>query len=116
MTTLNTIIRGFRGAYFAFDGLDEYPDRSRLLTFLKQIRDWEVDTLHVLTTSRKERDIEEILGGLVSHEMPMDESSVDKEILEYVSRTLDEDIKLSRCFADKKEMVKTTLMKGAHGM
>jgi hypothetical protein len=83
---------------------------------LEEIQGWNLDSLHILATSRREQDIEETLNGLVSHQVFMDEHFVDGDIEVHVSRILDDDIKFSRCSADIKGNIKTTLMEGAHGM
>ncbi|KAF8478235.1 hypothetical protein JB92DRAFT_1856021 [Gautieria morchelliformis] len=116
MSTLKMIIRGFQAVYIVFDALDECPERSRFLTVIRDIHGWEFGLLHLLATSRKERDIEEALSGLISQEVPMDEKLVDSDIQVHVSRTLENDVKFSMCSAEEKEMVKTTLMEGACGM
>ena len=116
MSTLKSIIGSSQKVYIVFDALDECPERSRFLTSIRETQDWKFDKLHLLATSRKERDIEESLSGLISHEVPMDESFVDGDIRVHVSRTLQDDTKFSMCSAEEKEMVKTTLIKGAHGM
>ncbi|KAF8489946.1 ankyrin repeat-containing domain protein, partial [Gautieria morchelliformis] len=116
MSTLKTIITGFQAVYIVFDALDECPERTRFLMVIRDIHGWEFELLHLLVTSRKERDIEEMLGGLISHEMPMDKSLVDNDIQVHVTRTLEDDVKFSMCSAEEKEMVKTTLMYGACGM
>ncbi|KAF8527082.1 hypothetical protein JB92DRAFT_1002439 [Gautieria morchelliformis] len=116
MSTLKTIISGFQAVYIVFDALDECPERSRFLTVIGDIHGWEFGLLHLLATSRKERDIEEALSGLISQEVPMDENLVDGDIQVHVSRTLENDIKLRKCSADEKEMAMTTLIAGAHGM
>jgi hypothetical protein len=74
------------------------------------------DTLHFLVTSRKERDIEEALDRMFSHEVYMHESLVDADIRVHISRTLDDDKRFSMCSAEEKGLVKTTLVNGAHGM
>ncbi|KAF8523571.1 hypothetical protein JB92DRAFT_2785034, partial [Gautieria morchelliformis] len=116
MSTLNTIIMGFQAVYIVFDALDECPERSKFLTVIREIHSWEFRILHLLATSRKERDIEEMLGGLISHEIPMDQSLVGSDIQLHVASTLEDDVKFSMYSAEEKEMVKTTLLKGAHGM
>jgi hypothetical protein len=116
MSTLRTIISGFQAVYIAFDALDECPERSIFLTVLREVHDWNLDTLHLLVTSRKERDIQKALGGLVSHQVPMDKSLIDRDIQVYVSRRLVEDVEFGMCSEDEKEMVKTTLTQGGHGM
>ena len=115
MSTLRTIISSFQAVYIVFDALDECPERSRFLAAIQGIQDWELGTLHLLATSRKERDIEETLSGLISHEVPMDEKLIDGDIRVHVSRTL-EDTKFRMFSSVEKETVMTTLMEGAHGM
>ncbi|KAF8514300.1 hypothetical protein JB92DRAFT_2919988 [Gautieria morchelliformis] len=116
MSTLKSIIRRFKAVYIAFDALDECPERSRFLAAIKDIHDWKIDSLHLLATSRKERDIEDRLSGLISHEVPLDENLVDGDIRVHVSSTLEDDVKFRRYSAGEKEMVMTTLMQGAQGM
>ena len=116
ISTLKAIVRGFQTVYIVFDALDECPERSRFLTVLREIHSWEFGPLHLLATSRKERDIEGMLGSLISHEMPMDESLVDGDIQVHVTRTLEDDMKFSMWSPEEKEMVKTALMEGACGM
>jgi hypothetical protein len=116
MSTLKAIIRSFQTVYIVFDALDECPERSRFLAVLREIHSWEFGLLHLLATSRKERDIQEMLGGLSSHEIPMDESLVDSDIKVHVTRTLEDDGKFRRYSPEAKKMVKTALMKDAGGM
>ncbi|KAF8478788.1 hypothetical protein JB92DRAFT_2800863, partial [Gautieria morchelliformis] len=116
MSTLKSIIGSFKAVYIVFDALDECPKRSRFLAAIKDMHDWKMDTLHLVATSRKERDIEDTLSGLISHEVPMDEKLVDGDIRVHVSRTLEDDVKFSMFSAEEKDMVKTTLMEGACGM
>jgi hypothetical protein len=114
--TLKTIVGGFQTVYIVLDALDECPERSRFLAAIQNIHDWEFNTIHLLATSRKERDIEETLSGLISHEVPMDEKLIDGDIRVHVSRTIEDDTKLRMFSAVEKETVMTTLMEGAHGM
>ncbi|KAF8507399.1 hypothetical protein JB92DRAFT_2793512, partial [Gautieria morchelliformis] len=116
MSTLKTIIKSFQAVYIVFDALDECPERSRFLKVLREVHDWNLDTLHLLATSRKEGDIQKALSGLVSQEVPMYESLVDGDIHVYISRRLVEDVEFRMWSADEKEMVKTTLTQGAQGM
>jgi hypothetical protein len=115
-STLREIIGGFQTVYIVFDALDECPERSRFLAAIQDIHDWEFDTLHLLATSRRERDIEDTLSGLISHEVLMDEKLLDGDIRLHVSRTLEDDTKFKMFSAVEKEMVMTTLIEGAHGM
>ncbi|KAF8466290.1 ankyrin repeat-containing domain protein, partial [Gautieria morchelliformis] len=103
--------------YIFFDALDECPDRHQFLKLIKEIHGWNFDTLHLLATSRYEPDIEKTLRDLVSHQVSMDEGLVYSDIQVYVSRALkDDNSKLSKYSAEKKENIKTTLSDGAHGV
>ncbi|KAF8476268.1 hypothetical protein JB92DRAFT_2770147, partial [Gautieria morchelliformis] len=115
-STLKSIIGTFeKNVYIIFDALDECPDRDQFLKLIKEIHEWNFDTLRLLATSRYEQDIEKNLRDLVSHEVSMDEGLVDIDIRVYVSRQLKDDNKLSKYSAEKKEEIQTTLSDGAHG-
>ena len=102
--------------YLLFDALDESLDRHELLRLLGLIYDWGFDTLHVLVTSRKERDIERGLNRLVSHEAHLDKSLIDGDIRLHVSKTLHNDRAFQRCSGEEKNRVESALVEGAHGM
>jgi hypothetical protein len=116
VSTLKTIIGCFQTVYIVFDALDECPERSRFLAAIQNLHGWGFDTLHLLATSRKETDIEDMLRGLVSHEVPMDEKLIHGDIQLHVSRTIEDDTKFRKFSAAEKEMVMTSLVEGAHGM
>ncbi|KAF8522370.1 hypothetical protein JB92DRAFT_1728434 [Gautieria morchelliformis] len=116
MSALKSLIGSFQDVYIVLDALDECPERARFLGLLKEIHGWRLGALHLLATSQKVIDIEETLSGLVSHQVPMDESLVNGDIGFYLRKTLEDDIKLSMCSAEEKEMIKTKLVEGAHGM
>lgn len=116
MSTLKSILQGFLNVYIVFDALDESPERHRFLTLLRTIHDWGVNGLHLLAISRKERDIEKVLNRIVSHAVPMEERLVDIDIKLHVTKTLVYDDYFQMCSAEEKELIKTTLTEGAHGM
>jgi hypothetical protein len=116
MSTLKAIIASFQAVYIVFDALDECLDRRRFFKAIRDIHDSELDTLHLLATSRKEQYIKNMLDGLISHEMAMKEGLVDSDILVHVTRTLEDDAMFSMYSPEVKEMVKTTLTRGAFGM
>jgi hypothetical protein len=116
MLVLKSLIGNFQNVYIVLDALDECPARALFLGQLKEIHSWGLGALHLLATSRKAKDIDETLSGLVSHQVPMDESLVNGDIALYLVETLKDDIKFSMCSAEEKEMIKTKLVDGAHGM
>ena len=116
MITLKSMIGAFSNVYIIFDALDEYSERDELLRILGLIHGWKIGTLHLLATSRKERDIEVGLDSLVSHRVPMDEILVEDDIRMHVVRILADDIKFRQYSGEEKKLIKTKLMEGAHGM
>jgi hypothetical protein len=116
MFTLKSIIADFRAVYIIFDALDECLERSGFLKVVEEIYNWKLDALHLLATSRKEGDIEESLSGLVSHQVPMQEDLVDRDIRVHVSETLKCDSRFKKFSTEEKDLIQTTLIKDAHGM
>ena len=72
MNMLNSVLDGFENVYILLDALDECPkrgtnqnlERDELLERIHEICSWNNPCLHILTTSRKEKDIEESLTDL----------------------------------------------------
>jgi hypothetical protein len=71
MSIIKCITGSIKNVYIVFDALDECLERVGLLAMLREMHAWGHSTLNMLTTSRKERDIEETLRALVSHEVAM---------------------------------------------
>ncbi|TVY27932.1 Vegetative incompatibility protein HET-E-1 [Lachnellula hyalina] len=61
ITMLKEVMAGFDNVYIVLDALDECPKiedkRRRLLDLLRDICNWNLSSLHVLVTSRRETDI-----------------------------------------------------------
>jgi hypothetical protein len=73
MAMLNAAIDGFDDVYVFLDALDECPKSGKqqeheldnLMGRLHEMCSWNKEGLHILTPSRKERDIEGIPSSLV---------------------------------------------------
>jgi hypothetical protein len=128
MEMLNSAIDGFEHVYIFLDALDECPksgkeqkrERDDLLERLYEICSWKKDCLHIFTTSRKERDIEEDLKSLSSEHENFKEISVQGvHIEEDIKRYIRHKFK-AREFRnwkpDLKEEVETKLASQAEGM
>ncbi|KAH9203372.1 ankyrin repeat-containing domain protein [Leptodontidium sp. 2 PMI_412] len=72
--------------------------------------------LHVLATSRRERDIEETLESLTTSEICLQSALVDNDIRTHLSERLQNDSRLKRWPANVRGEIKDTLMEGARGM
>jgi hypothetical protein len=86
------------------------------LELIRKIREWKVGKVHVLATSRKEKDIEEALEPLVTSKIGIQSAEVDGDIQLLIREQLHNDPKLKKWPAKVQEEVEKTLMEGANGM
>lgn len=102
--------------FIILDALDECKEREELLLLLEHLTLWGAGNLHVLATSRRERDIEESLKPLVTSEICLQSALVNVDIDTHISQRLQNDPKLKRWPARIREEIKDALMEGAQGM
>lgn len=114
--TLRQILGAFEQVFIVIDALDECQDRAELLELVKTISKWQLENLHVLATSRRERDIEESLEPLVTDQISIQSKVVDSDIRTYISERLQKDLKLRKWPANVKTEIEDTLMAKADGM
>jgi hypothetical protein len=113
---LQQIVHEFEETFIILDALDECKEREEFLLLLKNLTSWGGGKLHVLATSRRERDIEEALESLVTSEICLQSALVNIDIDTHISERLQNDPKLRRWPVDVREEIKTTLMEGAQGL
>jgi hypothetical protein len=83
--TLQDILDGFSHAYIVIDALDECVDRGKTLNWVHSlVADRKVENLHIVVTSRLERDIEEAFMAFDSHPIDVVEESSNLDILKYL--------------------------------
>ena len=115
-TTLQCIVQEFRHAYIVVDALDECTERESLLELIEEIVDWKSSTLHILVTSRKEREIEDSLIPRCWHTMALQDSVIAGDIEIHVCEKLQNDPKLKKWSAKVQAEIKEKLTQGACGM
>lgn len=120
-TTLRSILGQPGDKYIVIDALDECPsqegERGQLCALLQEISSWELPLLHILTTSRREPDIEEAFAQIPNvSRVPIQNALVDADILKYVEAQLAAVPKLARWKPHLKEEIREALVEGAHGM
>jgi hypothetical protein len=120
LEVLQDTIHQFPQVYIVLDALDECIDRAKLMSILEGIAGWQLDKLHLLVTSRKERDIESSLECLVEDRnvICLQSKLVDEDIRRYVHQRLSTDKGLKKWQRDPDIVreIDTALMKGAQGM
>ena len=120
LETLRQMMASLGDIYIIIDALDECIEREQLLTDLEEMASWDDVILHILTTSRRETDIEESLN-LLSHErnrISIQGTLVDADIRTYTQDRLQNDRKLRRWLKHPKVQleIEDTLVEKAAGM
>src|SRR6266478_3239375 len=115
LITLKHMIRGFQHTYVIVDALDECQDREQLLALIEEIMSWKLGSLHILATSRQEREIEDCVGPRASAQVDLHSALVDADIEAYIHESLRNDPKLRKWSTKVHGQIETALMEGAHG-
>ena len=110
------MMKAFNSTYILLDALDECTDRKDLLEFIEVLRDWNIDNLHILATSRKEKDIARSLEPLVTCQLCIQSALVDADIRIHVLDRVSTDPNLKKWPVGIQEEIKDALTKGANGM
>lgn len=117
---LRQTIQGIPQVYVVLDALDECSQRLELLEMLTTVTGWQLQNLHVLLTSRKERDIEDSLASYIDNEnaLCLQSDIVDKDIHRYIEQRLSDDQSLAKWRKDAtvKQEIEFALINGARGM
>lgn len=125
--SLKKAIQGFEGTFIVLDALDECEERFELLEDIQTIAAWNLGKLHILTTSRRLKDIEESLGTSIDDQeevciqkekVCIQSAIVNDDIRAYVHERLTTDQRLKRWRNQPivQEEIETTLMEKADGM
>ena len=111
--TLHHIIDGLHSAYIIIDSLDECTERDRLLRWIKNIVSRKMGNLHMVVTSRPERDISDVFQELHLHCVDVAEEASNHDIANYVEQQLEV---VKKWDEETRKDVKSTLTMRAHGM
>ncbi|OBT58918.1 hypothetical protein VE04_00567, partial [Pseudogymnoascus sp. 24MN13] len=120
LDVLHQMIQEYPQCYIILDALDECKDRAELMDIINQISGWQLDNLHVLVTSREEREIQSSLQSLIEDQntICLESRLVDVDIQKYVrTRLLDDaDLRKWQKSSDVQDEIKAALMNGPRGM
>lgn len=115
-TILRQMVKSFDVTYIVLDALDECKNREDLLEFLEALLRWNIDNLHVLTTSRKDNDIATSLEPLVTCQLCLPSAFVNADIRIHIMERLSNDPKLKKWPVNVRKEIEDALMRGANGM
>ena len=115
-TVLCQMLKGFSTTYILLDALDECTDRENLLCFIEVLMSWKISSLHMLATSRNEKDIATSLDPLVTSQWCIQNELVDADIRVHILERLSNDTKLKKWPINIQKDIESTLMRRANGM
>ena len=120
LTVAPQVIGQFTHVYIVLDALDECAQRPELMDLLIAVAGLRLDSVHLLMTSRKERDIETSLETFVVEDnmISLQRDVVDEDILRFVQQKLRDDRRLEKWnrHDEVRQEIETALMRGAQGM
>ena len=119
LSAIQEMIQAFPCCFLVLDALDECADRGPVTRTLQDLQS-QIETLHILVTSRKERDIELGFESFVDQEFWVDlqSSVVDEDIRLYVQQRWSQGTEFKRWKSNEvvQKEVEEALMQKAHGM
>jgi Cdc6-like AAA superfamily ATPase len=117
-SSLKQMIEEFNQVFIILDALDECDDREDLMESINEITGWNLQTLHVLTTSRMEREIADGLNVTEEQKLYIQSDLIEADIRAYIYARLQIDEKLRRWQKNKQdqETIVDTLMEKSDGM
>lgn len=115
---LRRLIQRFHQVYLVLDGIDECPrdgPREGVLDTLNDMRNWDIQALHLFVTSRDELDIRNSLDLRTEQQVAMRNTESNKDIASYVSARLNTDRKLLK-WLPHREKIQEALTQRAEGV
>ena len=118
--TLRATVADFENVYLIIDALDECPEvgdeRQTLLASLLRMYRWRETSLHLLLTSRKEKDIDDELREYVTEmDLEVHKDSVNRDIGIFIDKKLATS-KMKKWPKETRELVRSTLIAKADAM
>lgn len=116
VSILQEVLQELQEVFVIIDALDECDDRADLLEHLECMFNWQLDQLHILATSRKERDIEDSFELLSIAQLAIEMDNVNPDIQTYIRGRVEKDARLKKWPALVKLEIEDALMAKADGM
>lgn len=115
--TLKAMLQQAPKTFLVFDALDECKEIKNLMAKIVEIRKWELPSVHILATSRREPDITNALDAL-AQSICLETKLVDEDIKIFVKQSLTSDGPLERWSGDTeaKQEIEDTLAARSNGM
>ena len=110
--------------YLIVDALDECPNtsalsspREKVLIFVEDLIDLQIQNLRLCITSRPEADIKTVLQSIIFHSVSIhEESGQMRDIENYIKSTVNSNRRMRRWTPEHKQLVIDSLTQRADGM
>ncbi len=109
-------IEEFDATYVVIDALDECVELDMILDFMETVGSWKSDSLHLLVTSQRRKEIEDVLTPIVTSQLPIEGALIHEDIVSFIQSTLGSDRKLRKWSRQIKDEIQTALVEGSQGM
>lgn len=99
LSTLRQMMESFRETFLVLDAPDECSDRDQLHSAIEELVSWEEAQLHILTTSRRVQDIENVMENIIDDQQKkvcIQSTLISDDIRAYVRGRLQTDQALQR--------------------
>ena len=116
---LKELAQSFGDTFFILDALDECQERKDLMPYIEEMAVWKFSGLHMLLTSRKEKDIDDSLSTILDDEQRIciQSAQVEGDIRSYVRSRIRTDRELKKWQRPEVQTeIETVLMEKAGGM
>lgn len=116
---LRELVHSFPNVFIFLDALDECRERVKLMQTIEGMAEWNIPSLHILATSREERDIEQSLSKFLddSDKIRVQSALVEEDIRAYVRSRIRNDPELKKWQKPEVQSeIETVLMAKANGM
>lgn len=97
LSVLEDMLRSFDDIFIVIDALDECTDKNDLVSRIEQLNQWDLSSLHVLLTSRKESPFLDIVPE--DFQIDIGEAEDNNDIRIWLEDQLAPNAKLGRKFA-----------------
>lgn len=88
LASLHQTLENVNSVYLVVDALDECTERVEILDTLEEIVGWGLENLHILATSRMEKDIEEVFSHMGCQQFHLEGPEILEDIQQYVHRRM----------------------------
>lgn len=116
LDTFKLTLQQFLAVYIVIDGIDESLDCEAFLQVVNTVKQWGVCITRFLVTSRPTKAIRDLMGGMGSLEIALDERAVSSDIRQYINVALDAISRTRKWPPGLTSEVQAHLIQDSHGM